>query len=352
MQLWTGLKISFNPFCPERLPKDQKKLVIPSLTVRLQSGFSLGCLSYEYEYTKRTFSFRKSVRYPLFGVKLVLSLSTTPSIIDKTWEQTRNRHEGKERSGCQDPSCSPKEKITNLARTSNLVRNRMNFSWDLESSTMLNRIIALNSNGIIQLDAGRHDHAGQSFKLALEQTTDFFLKYRHQLQENCPPSSYYPPIIRVPVRGSTRGFTKDSYIYPYALTVDITNPRGATALDYQYSLRLTVVLMFNLGLVNHWHALQQQQQEPSRLMKALGLYEMAWGLLQRSHYGADPSVLGILNNMGAIHHELAEYDQAKRCFATLKSMLMSGVMVEEQEVTDGILLNLLLLEEPQTAAAA
>lgn len=219
------------------------------------------------------------------------------------------------------------------------------------SAAETQRILELNNKGVRLLDSGHHEPARECFKAALEETTQILNEHRDELREGfSEPSQSHSPIIRVPLTGpgcQTKGVT-GSYVYRYALAI---NQSVAHAFDYQFSLRLTVVLMFNLGLVHHWRAIQYQQS--SLLIKALRLYEMSWGLLQRSPT-MDPSALGVLNNMGAINYELAQYTQSQQCFDKLKSILMSGsvALMEETDAQDGILLNLMFLEEPQAAAAA
>mmetsp|Transcript_23392 Transcript_23392/g.38718 ORF Transcript_23392/g.38718 Transcript_23392/m.38718 type:complete len:230 (+) Transcript_23392:66-755(+) len=216
------------------------------------------------------------------------------------------------------------------------------------------RILDLNNEGVRFLDGGQHEPARECFKVALEETTQMMSLHRNELVQDggfSESSPSCPPILHVPLTGvgcQVKGIM-GSYVYRYALAMN--NESIAYDFNYQFSLRLTIVLMFNLGLVHHWRAIQYQQS--SMLIKALRLYEMSWGLLQRSPY-MDPSALGVLNNMGAINYELAQYDQSQLCFEALKGILMDGsvTLIEEQDVHDGILLNLMFLEEPQAAAAA
>lgn len=220
-------------------------------------------------------------------------------------------------------------------------------------------IVDINNEGVRLLDAGFLERARLTFKDALEQTTETLGQHRGQMDESsCWSGDSTPSILRVPVQGSRRGFSKESsgsYLYRYALAVDTSNVGSnvdsATPLDYQYSLRLTIVLMYNLGLVHHWRALIHY--EPAVLVKALRLYEMTWRLLQRSPcLAADPSLLGVLNNMGILYFDLAQYKESHHCFDMLRSVFLNNQVVVEREVQDGIMLNLLFLEEPQTAAAA
>ena len=227
---------------------------------------------------------------------------------------------------------------------------------------MLHHIIESNNNGIRCLEAGRHDLAKEFFKLALEQITKILHLFRdHQSSQGFAPIKP-PSIVHIPISESSVGEImsfKSSYIYRYALTLEIDR-EGLPGVDqnivvYQYSLPLAIVIMFNLGFVHHFHTTQEPQSQ-NVLIKALRLYEMAWSLVQRSQYGSFsdhyPYVLGILNNMGAIHHELEQYDQARDCFVALKSLLLSGASVDEADASHGIMMNVMFLEKPYIAPAA
>jgi tetratricopeptide (TPR) repeat protein len=217
------------------------------------------------------------------------------------------------------------------------------------------RILDMNNEGVWLFNYGQHEPARECFKNGLEETTRIINIYRQDLQEEEFPeaaSQACSPITRVQLRGvgfQANGVT-GSYVCRYAMAMD--RSVACYDFDYLFSLRLTVVLMFNLGLVHHWRAIQYQQS--SLLVKALRLYEMVWGLLQLSP-SLDPSALGVLNNMGAVHYELAQYEQSHKCFEMLKNALMDGsvtLLEEEPEAQDGILLNLMFLEEPSAAPAA
>lgn len=229
---------------------------------------------------------------------------------------------------------------------------------------MLHQIIESNNNGIRCLEAGRYDPAKDFFKLALEQITQIlhlFKDHANQTSQGLAPVTP-PSIIHVPISESLVGemiSVKSSYIYRYALTLEIDR-EGRPGVDqstvvYQYSLPLAIVIMFNLGFVHHFHTTQEPQSQDV-LIKALRLYEMAWSLVQRSQleYFSNqcPYVLGILNNMGAIYHELEQYDQARDCFVALKSLLLNGAGVNEADAAHGIMMNVMFLEKPYIAPAA
>ena len=245
-------------------------------------------------------------------------------------------------------------------------------SEPFNTNIMLHQIIESNNNGIKFLEAGSDELAKESFKVALEQITEIlslFKDHVHDIEcQGLAPNVPIPSIVHVPISESTRGeiSSKGSYIYRYALTLEFdTELRGVDqgALVYQCSSPLAIVIMFNLGFVHHYR--NQEQQHPFLLSKALCLYEMAWSLWQRSHYckdymsssstaKADPYIMGILNNMGAIYHELGQYDQAHTCFGLLKSLLHRGAGgVHEQEADHyGIMMNVMFLEKPYLAPAA
>mmetsp|Transcript_7207 Transcript_7207/g.10538 ORF Transcript_7207/g.10538 Transcript_7207/m.10538 type:complete len:295 (-) Transcript_7207:201-1085(-) len=145
------------------------------------------------------------------------------------------------------------------------------------------------------------------------------------------------------------------YIYRDALLVFI-NPKSVSKQDFdeQNSASLTALVTFNLSLLYHHRA--DQDKSKSNKAKLLGFYRTAWEALridswmtsQRQTYH-DTVALGILNNMGAIFHEIAKYQKARYCFNALKIIFLSntsdGVLTLTPEARDGMMMNVFFLEE-------
>lgn len=184
-----------------------------------------------------------------------------------------------------------------------------------------------------------------------------------------------------------------SFIYRNALkTVSITkkdssdegNRKGARDCEDKLLLQdlicLNGVLVFNLGLAHHCLAIDKSitrcrsKKTPLfGLKKALSMYKLAWGLLQNQRQkrmsissisttqNLDMAVIGMVNNMGAIHHEICNYSKAKRCFDILRNMMFNtsgstkaakAMQSQIPDVLTGIILNSVFLKEPSAAQAA
>ena len=221
----------------------------------------------------------------------------------------------------------------------------------------LRNLLKTNNEGVRSLNAGHHERAREIFKEALQQITELIMG-RAELTQDIKeifPFDLTNAIERVPISPRSKPLREEcdgTYVFSYALTlkkhcaqVNISAP--------DYCLRETIVIMFNLALVHHWRGINLQGS--SFLPKALKLYEMAISLVQRSHFPeSNMLLLGLLNNCGQIHHELAEYSLSTECFKNLKSLLVSGAAnsVDDKDMQEGFLLNLLFLDAPENAAAA
>ena len=90
------------------------------------------------------------------------------------------------------------------------------------------------------------------------------------------------------------------------------------------------------------------------LPKALKLYEMSFALIQNgATFDTQHLTLALLNNMGHIHHELMEYNNARKCFKSLKEILTANAAsASDGPDIQGFLLNIMFLEAPGLAPAA
>ena len=110
--------------------------------------------------------------------------------------------------------------------------------------------------------------------------------------------------------------------------------------------------MFNLALVHHWRGVHFGIS--SLLPKALILYEMSFSLIQNgATFDTQHLTLALLNNMGHIHHEMMQYNDARRCFINLKEILTAlAASASDGPDVRGFLLNIMFLEAPRLAPAA
>mmetsp|Transcript_8358 Transcript_8358/g.12124 ORF Transcript_8358/g.12124 Transcript_8358/m.12124 type:complete len:228 (+) Transcript_8358:122-805(+) len=221
-------------------------------------------------------------------------------------------------------------------------------------------ILEENNEGIEHISHGRFAAAKNTFRSAIEKLQEFY-----QQQKRCKDPSQYRFIIveprEIPNSADQEPQSKTHYIYRNALLAlvdpNTSEEEGPKDLDCG---GLTAILVFNLSIV--YHCSKENDESKSDYEKIIRMYKKAWDALQkdsrtrtkdRSYH--DTVSLGILNNMGALFHDLAKYRQAQHCFKALKSIVSSksaGVQALNADVRNGIILNVLFLDEPTAAIAA
>lgn len=214
----------------------------------------------------------------------------------------------------------------------------------------LNDILDENNEGIKQISKGNFKAAQKAFRTALLKLREFYNLRREQREA----SQFYSIIIeprRIPHFSQKKSHSNSHYVYRNALLAyaDPNPPKEPN----QDCAGLTAMLVFNLSLV--YHCIAEQTQLKSDYTKVLRTYRKSWDALQKDLQHHDAIAVGVLNNMGAIFHELANYRQAQRCFKALKrvvSLKRAGVLALQPDTRTGIILNVLFLEEPTTAVAA
>eukprot|EP00934_Nitzschia_sp_Nitz4_P003578 Nitzschia sp. Nitz4//scaffold99_size76975//72434//73177//NITZ4_005588-RA/size76975-processed-gene-0.55-mRNA-1//-1//CDS//3329560886//3568//frame0 len=112
---------------------------------------------------------------------------------------------------------------------------------------------------------------------------------------------------------------RSAYVHPAFIPEDISET------DYKASVTISAIIVFNLALAVHLSA-ESTGNNPSTLLKAIKLYELAFAMTQNDTScagGASPSyVLAVANNMGVIYSQLNDIENARKCFQLVMSTLM------------------------------
>lgn len=236
----------------------------------------------------------------------------------------------------------------------------------------MEKVLNANNEGVELLLAGKYSAAKTSLRTALLHLKEFHDECQRLRQESTESQSCeikgtsqtFSNLIlenrRVPDSPIKHSSNQQHYIYRNAVVafLDLTPKKEVSNQQLPSSSGLTAMIVFNLSLVYHCHA--DRYSSSSNLMKVLRLYKKALDALKtapwlshKSHN--DVTILGILNNMGAVFHELAKYEQAEDCFKALKNVFMSskdGVVALESGARGGMMMNVLFLDQPKTARAA
>lgn len=210
-------------------------------------------------------------------------------------------------------------------------------------------ILEKNNLGVEHLCKGHYSASKKAFRAAILKLREF---YQEQRSEDC--FRFCSLIIEprsIPFSQKLQSKSSTHYIYRNALIASVeVNPQIE---EDHLCTDLTAMIIFNLCLVHECST--EQYESRSDKSKLLRLYKKAWDALRRDSLHHDTIALGILNNMGAIFHDLGKYQQAQHCFRALKSSLSSKSVVVQtlnNDARNGIILNVLFLDEPTTAIAA
>lgn len=107
------------------------------------------------------------------------------------------------------------------------------------------------------------------------------------------------------------------YSYAVVLSEDIRLFSSEACIN-----QASVVLLYNLAFMHHWRAVYLGIS--SGLVKALQMYELVVGIIQPKGYGPEFEnlVLAVWNNMGHVHSQLFQLNQARACFDRLRLLLV------------------------------
>jgi tetratricopeptide (TPR) repeat protein len=144
-----------------------------------------------------------------------------------------------------------------------------------------------------------------------------------------------------------------------------SNPTASSASNVMES----AALLFNMALAFHLNSTYEGAGSLTSIVarkKAAKLYKMSLGLVKHAAESTGSYnltevqvVLGILNNLGEIHHNLGEYDLSARCFSSLSDMLRVAMNMGTPHAGfdcddwAGLVMNVMLLTSaPKFASAA
>lgn len=148
----------------------------------------------------------------------------------------------------------------------------------------------------------------------------------------------------------------NEFIYRHPIRI----PRQAINHEsFQFSSTVSIMLIFNLALAHHLHAIEATFSRPM-FEKSAKLYECAHNLLLQQDFESNVLfVLATINNLGQVHRSIDQGEMATKCFQHLLSTLMFLVECDhEAEKTpsfEGFLRSashLILLQKDCYAAAA
>jgi hypothetical protein len=142
-------------------------------------------------------------------------------------------------------------------------------------------------------------------------------------------------------------------MYSFALILD---PAACVTEFSHHATR--AALFYNLAHIHHWRAMHLGVS--SLLPLALEYYEQAGQAIEKTGGDRDLVIdhlaLAVLNNMGHVHCQLLQFNQAQYCFNVLRLMISKRVgslsLLQAMEDYETFVLSAMLVPELRLAPAA
>jgi hypothetical protein len=217
-------------------------------------------------------------------------------------------------------------------------------------------MIALNNNAVALMQRGFHQEASGLLAAAvnglLQSVGD------DEEQDTDKVTRTFLPVRSVPLGHTLSLLLQDQNtfsIFARPFLIDTTNL--ATADSFAGQKSLTVVILFNMGLVFQLLGMQDLRSQQASFKKAMKLYQLANTTLEKSgDKGNCLLYLALSNNMGHIHSHFCEGSETQGCLNCLRAGLCALYSSDEDILEDECLLpfhlNVLILHGQAAAAAA
>lgn len=218
--------------------------------------------------------------------------------------------------------------------------------------SIMQKALTLNSQGVFLLEQGNAGQASKAFQESLQifkQAVSFIETLENVAKTDSSPSQTFvqSPNI-VPGLESSSGF-----IYNHAIIIDHI-PQTLGEIDILLPLYSAIVL-FNLGLAYHRDAKLGRE---SAFQRTIMLYRMALKLLdnfEAKNTDISAIALLVLNNQAQAHYESCDYQHSGICMAKVSSLIYNAdgfKQVFQEDVMEGLILNVMLHDAPTAARAA
>jgi tetratricopeptide (TPR) repeat protein len=250
-------------------------------------------------------------------------------------------------------------------------------------NSALHLLIDLNNEGVRFLANGKFEKAAAVLCAALLQAKDLVYQEEKEKEETqgiqvqskpikhhpspCPSS--YPsskivevnidachPYINGGLQAETYSRGRNGFIFRNAYKLR----KESCAKCHKSGIPSSFACMFNLALTHHLWALEESSNQEAFLIRAVRLYELAYGMIMQDGVdlnGNEMISLAIVNNLAIAHDTLKNEQKATRCFEHLLSLLMfyrEYGDIHTAKLSSPILSTVvhLLLNDPLTSPAA
>uniref|UniRef100_A0A7S1GNN8 Uncharacterized protein n=1 Tax=Cyclophora tenuis TaxID=216820 RepID=A0A7S1GNN8_CYCTE len=228
-----------------------------------------------------------------------------------------------------------------------------------------------NNTGVACLEHGDLPRALSAFKTALNSMTTVISDLEKSKRNLSPKSSsswspnslmdfcvQWSANAKLPLHMEGAVSGSASFVYRRAIRIYSTPLTAATQRDN--FVDESAIVVYNLALAFHLSGVNNNTEF---LRRAIRFYEIANSILQRQREQPSNQLksvllnMAVLNNMGQIRHSLMEFEQARKCFSEVSTILVNlnqaGLLTQclTPADCDGFVLNV-TLKEPSVAAAA
>eukprot|EP00546_Thalassionema_frauenfeldii_P019752 CAMPEP_0178903494 /NCGR_PEP_ID=MMETSP0786-20121207/5184_1 /TAXON_ID=186022 /ORGANISM="Thalassionema frauenfeldii, Strain CCMP 1798" /LENGTH=202 /DNA_ID=CAMNT_0020574863 /DNA_START=39 /DNA_END=644 /DNA_ORIENTATION=- len=187
----------------------------------------------------------------------------------------------------------------------------------------LQEILEKNNEGASHVLNGRFFAAKRSLRTAMMKLQEF----SRQTRKSSDVGFQFPSLVvetrTIPQSKTSRDQSSSHFLYRHVLLTFIDpKPSNVQVQKLHDSISdLVGILVFNLSLVYHCNALHHSTR--SDLDKVVRIYRKALAALRQDSQYFQIIALAVFNNMGAIYHDLAKYQQAQKCFKAIKKISSS-----------------------------
>jgi len=187
-------------------------------------------------------------------------------------------------------------------------------------------VLELNNRGVRSIDLTNFDESIRDFSRALHIVKQVLALQGEEEQdeldcEDFPPSApqdadFYFACCQQHVAKAV------SIGEPFIFRSPIIVPSNtAQPTCFNYYVKLSYVLLYNLALSHHLSALSDGSTK--KLQKAISLYELAYTIMTTEDISLSVlQTMAIVNNLGMIHSTLGAQNKSQQCFQHLLSAIM------------------------------
>jgi len=193
----------------------------------------------------------------------------------------------------------------------------------------------LNSRGITNMEISSYDDAIRDFSKGLNMVKEVLAQHEDDEEDEMDFDDESSPNFPLQddfhfadsqnyVAAQKKASADEHFIFRSPIVVPGNSMQPTS---FQYYVKLSYVLLYNLALSHHLSALAQATTNGltpnKKLQKAIALYELAYTIQMTEDIQLSVlQTMAIVNNLGQIHTALGSKEKSQQCFQHLLSTIM------------------------------